>query len=157
MNTSIRNPLRAPALNHHVRAPLVVGMLAATFAVGIATGILVSRVGSGAGQPGVVIVAPRTSTMIDAWRLGDPAVVAAPAQPNRTVSSWLDIPAGVAAPAQPNRTVSSWLDIPAGVAAPAQPNRTVSSWLDIPARCDRSSAAEPDDRRLAARRAVKQK
>ena len=94
------------------RALLVVGILAATFAVGLATGILLSRVSSGAGQASGVVIAvdvPLTSTKLDSWRLGVPAVPAAPVLPNRMIDSWrLGVPAVPAAPAQPSTKIDAW-------------------------------------------------
>ena len=112
------------------RALLVVGILAATFAVGLATGFLLSRVNTGAGQAsGVVIVdTPRTTTKLDSWLLGVPAVAAAPAVTDTIISSWIDIPARAAAPAVSNQMISSWIDIPARAAAPAVSNQMIDSW-----------------------------
>jgi hypothetical protein len=90
------------------RAHSVVGILATTFAVALATGILLSRTSPGVGQ--VVDMPTRaTTTMIDPWRLGDRAVPAAPGLPTRMLDPWrLGDRAVPAAPAQPTRMFDAW-------------------------------------------------
>src|SRR4051794_26355005 len=70
---SIRSPL-ALGVNHRVRAPLIVAMLAAAFAVGLATGIFPPRTSSGAGHVADVATGA-TSTIVDSWRLSARAAV----------------------------------------------------------------------------------
>jgi hypothetical protein len=104
MQTGFESPL-APV--DRARLPSVMWILVATFAMGLATGILLSRVSSGADQAsGVLIVdAPRTTMMLDAWRLAVPAVPAAPAVSNTMIDPWR---LGDPGRAVPSRMIDSW-------------------------------------------------
>ena len=106
MQTGFDSPLLSVALNHRVRTPLIAGMLAASLAVSIATGILLPRVSSDAGQVGEVSIRP-PSTMIDSWRIAVPAVPAVPT-PRTMIDSWRIAVPAVPADPTPRTMIDSW-------------------------------------------------